>query len=154
MHLNQEMTDYKHYALQNLEDWIHDCLSSGDSTPQEIYKTITKIVQDSYDYHKKCFDDANELLNLLNGNETFEFSLPNNENKWIVPVEEFAGTDELLITFPEDLIEKVGWKEGDTLNWKDNGDGSFTLKKVWQDPYAEEMTKAGYEKVDGVWTLG
>jgi hypothetical protein len=45
-------------------------------------------------------------------------------NKWILPVD-----DEYNITFPEDLLEQTGWKEGDTLQWIDQGDGSFIMKK-------------------------
>ena len=30
---------------------------------------------------------------------------------------------------PKDLLEEMGWKEGDTLDWKDNKDGSFSLSK-------------------------
>ena len=37
--------------------------------------------------------------------------------------------DDGVITFPDELIEKLGWKEGDVLQWIDNKDGSFTLKK-------------------------
>jgi hypothetical protein len=139
------MTDYKHYALRNLEDWIHDCINAGEASPQEIYHTIKNIVQESYDYHKQCLDNANQLLNLLSG--TFQITVTDpagnlvdcdydplkeqfTSNRWVVPVEQFAETDECLITFPDDLMEKVGWKEGDSLNWKDNGDGSFTLTKV------------------------
>jgi hypothetical protein len=45
--------------------------------------------------------------------------------KWILPVD-----DDYNITFPEDLIEQTGWKEGDTLQWIDQNDGSFLMKKV------------------------
>ena len=37
--------------------------------------------------------------------------------------------DDGVITFPDEMIEKLGWKEGDELEWIDNKDGSFTLKK-------------------------
>ena len=37
--------------------------------------------------------------------------------------------DDGVITFPDEFIEKLGWKEGDVLEWIDNKDGSFTLKK-------------------------
>jgi bifunctional DNA-binding transcriptional regulator/antitoxin component of YhaV-PrlF toxin-antitoxin module len=37
--------------------------------------------------------------------------------------------DDGILTFPDELIEKLGWKEGDVLQWIDNKDGSFTLKK-------------------------
>ena len=45
-------------------------------------------------------------------------------NKWILPVD-----DDYNITFPEDLLEQTGWKEGDTLQWIDQGDGSFKIIK-------------------------
>ena len=34
-----------------------------------------------------------------------------------------------ILTFPEELLEKTGWKEGDVLEWSPNDDGSFTLVK-------------------------
>ena len=37
--------------------------------------------------------------------------------------------DDGVITFPDELIEKLGWKEGDVLQWIDNNDGSFSLVK-------------------------
>jgi hypothetical protein len=48
--------------------------------------------------------------------------------KWILPVEEDG--DDCVITFPEDLLEQTGWKEGDTLQWIDQGDGSFKMIKT------------------------
>jgi hypothetical protein len=35
-----------------------------------------------------------------------------------------------VITFPDEVLKKVGWGEGDTINWQDSGDGSFILRKV------------------------
>ena len=37
--------------------------------------------------------------------------------------------DDGVLTFPDEMIEKLGWKEGDVLQWIDNNDGSFSLKK-------------------------
>ena len=37
--------------------------------------------------------------------------------------------DDGVITFPDEMIEKLGWKEGDVLEWIDNKDGSFSLVK-------------------------
>ena len=37
--------------------------------------------------------------------------------------------DDGVLTFPDEMIEKLGWKEGDVLEWIDLGDGSFSLKK-------------------------
>ena len=37
--------------------------------------------------------------------------------------------DDGVLTFPEGFLEKLGWKEGDVLQWIDNKDGSFSLVK-------------------------
>jgi bifunctional DNA-binding transcriptional regulator/antitoxin component of YhaV-PrlF toxin-antitoxin module len=34
-----------------------------------------------------------------------------------------------ILTFPDELIKEIGWKEGDVLLWIDNQDGSWSLKK-------------------------
>jgi hypothetical protein len=51
-------------------------------------------------------------------------------NSWTLTVEEDPETGDAILTFPPDLLEKAGWKEGDTLNWIDQKDGSWQLKKV------------------------
>ena len=38
--------------------------------------------------------------------------------------------DEHVLVFGEDILEEMGWKEGDTLEWIDNNDGSWTIVKV------------------------
>lgn len=35
-----------------------------------------------------------------------------------------------FIVFPDEMMAQVGWKEGDDIEWIDNGNGSYTLKKV------------------------
>tara|TARA_R100001463_G_scaffold3276_2_gene13498 strand:- start:233 stop:382 length:150 start_codon:yes stop_codon:yes gene_type:complete len=34
-----------------------------------------------------------------------------------------------ILTFPDKLMEELGWREGDVLEWITNDDGSFTLEK-------------------------
>ena len=36
---------------------------------------------------------------------------------------------ELVLPFSEETIEELGWTTGDTLQWIDNNDGTFSLKK-------------------------
>jgi hypothetical protein len=36
---------------------------------------------------------------------------------------------EAYIEFPQETMAGLGWKEGDTVVWADNNDGSFTLTK-------------------------
>jgi hypothetical protein len=168
------MTDYKKYALGQVENFLYDAMSSG-ATPQEIYDVIKGVVQDNYYTYKKCASEAYELLGLLNGNgeghitgweESSQYTdeelnamcdkaeadeiarslthqeaidagwamsgegiwmSPQKKDKvtsWILPVD-----DDYNITFPEDLLEQTGWEEGDTLQWIDQGDGSFKMIK-------------------------
>jgi hypothetical protein len=60
--------DYKKYSLEQLENWMHDAMSCGDATPQEIYDVIIGVVKDNYYIYKKQASEAYELLSLLNGN--------------------------------------------------------------------------------------
>jgi hypothetical protein len=146
------MTDfnYKKYSLENLENWMHDAMSSAEATPQEIYDVIKGVVEENYYTYKHQTSQAYELLALLNGNGEGHISdyddtelMPDLQytdeeldamcdaaeakdkvKRWIIPVD-----DDYNITFPEDLLEQTGWKEGDTLQWIDQGDGSFKMIK-------------------------
>jgi hypothetical protein len=60
--------DYKKYSLENLENWLHDAMSAGEATPQEIYDVIVEVVKDNYYTYKHQTSQAYELLALLNVN--------------------------------------------------------------------------------------
>ena len=199
-------SDYKNYSLERLEEWMHDAMSSGGATPQEIYDVIKGVVEENYYTYKHQTSQAYELLALLNGNgkghlscdkgdpseeckkswtsyweenyyqeehqqyteeemdamcdaakkqeeqrkmtydeaiaagwtmtadgfwikETPEFK-QDKVVKWQLPVEIDGPSGEYFICFPDDLLEAANLKEGDQINWVDNGDGSFTLSKV------------------------
>ena len=50
---------------------------------------------------------------------------------WTVTIEEADdGSGDLVMPLPQDFLDQQGWKEGDTLDWKDNEDGSWSLSKV------------------------
>jgi len=48
---------------------------------------------------------------------------------WTLEVKEDTETGDAILEFPDDLMQEAGWKEGDTLEWIDNKDGSWTMKK-------------------------
>ena len=58
----------------------------------------------------------------------------NKVKKWVLPVEEVKDedTDENIycVSFPDDLLEAANLKEGDQVEWVDQGDGSYLLRKV------------------------
>jgi bifunctional DNA-binding transcriptional regulator/antitoxin component of YhaV-PrlF toxin-antitoxin module len=76
-------------------------------------------------------------------------------NKWILPVD-----DDYNITFPEDLLEQTGWKEGDILEWIDQGDGSFKMIKKekkehpsWVKGNELSKVKTYQEMIDDGWSM-
>ena len=47
------------------------------------------------------------------------------ETKMILTVD-----DDGVLTFPDELLEQLGWIEGDLIEFIDNHDGSFSMVKV------------------------
>jgi hypothetical protein len=51
--------------------------------------------------------------------------------KWTVTVEEADdGSGDIVLPLPQELLDIQGWKEGDTLEWTDNGDGTWSIAKA------------------------
>jgi hypothetical protein len=230
--------DYKKYSLEQLDNWMHDAMSSGGATPQEIYDVIVDVVKENYYTYKHQASQAYELLSLLNsgiGNNKYQnylnkvmscdkddpseeckkswssfweeepsqyteeelnamcdkaasdqekekcreynlreaeyydkrakldatydemiaagyemtadgFWLPPQKKdkvkKWVLPVEECKDSDtdetEYFVSFPDDLLEAANLKEGDEIRWVDNGDGSYTIRKVTKEIKMED----------------
>ena len=77
--------------------------------------------------------------------------------KWVLPVEETKDADtdetEYFVSFPDDLLEVADLKEGDQVEWVDQGDGSYLIKKVEKKTLSyQEAIDAGWEMTaDGIW---
>jgi hypothetical protein len=142
LNLNQKMTDfdYKKYSLENLENWMHDAMSAGEATPQEIYDVIVGVVKENYYIYKQKTSEAYELLALLNGNDKNKYedyldkflNSPKEDKvvKWQLPVQVDGLTGDCYINLPDDLLEAANLKEGDQVQWIDRGDGSFEMRKI------------------------
>jgi hypothetical protein len=73
------------------------------------------------------------------GHSDMEYLVANSKqdkvNKWILPVEEIedgdTGKQEYFITFPDDLLEAANLTEGNQVEWIDNKDGTWLIKKVY-----------------------
>ena len=48
----------------------------------------------------------------------------------VIELETDPATGDLILPLPDDMLEEVGWKPGDTIKWTDNKDGSWTMSKV------------------------
>lgn len=49
---------------------------------------------------------------------------------WVLDVQHNDETDETFIQLPDELMKEAGWNLGDDIEWIDNKDGSWTMKKV------------------------
>jgi len=70
---------YKKYSLEQLDNWVNDALNCEDLTPQDIYDTIVKCVDESVECHKKYLTKSIELLSLLKGHREVDFGVGNDE---------------------------------------------------------------------------
>ena len=124
------MTDYKNYSLENLENWLHDAMSSGEATPQEIYDVIVKVVRENYEYHKQQSDQSNELLSLLNGHRTLDIDLSEflQEREYY---EQSNMTNQELSQYKSSLI-------------CDKNDPSPECQGAWNDFWSDEVKVDGY----------
>ena len=112
--------DYKKYSLENLENWLHDAMSCGEATPQEIYDVIIEVVKDNYYTYKKQASEAYELLALLNGNgQSYEDVLK--EKEYYEP-------------------SMPSWGHSD-LEYLVRNSSSVDVPKDWEDYYYPEESK-------------
>jgi hypothetical protein len=52
--------------------------------------------------------------------------------RWVLPTEVDGLTGDVIVNLPDDLLEAANLKEGDQVEWIDNGEGSYIMKKVTQ----------------------
>ena len=60
-------------------------------------------------------------------------------NHWTITLEEDPETKELILPFTEEILNTVGWKAGDTIVWKNNNDGTWSLTKQVDKPTKESV---------------
>ena len=49
---------------------------------------------------------------------------------WTINLEEDPETGDLILPLNDDILEGTGWQTGDSIEWIDNKDGSWTMKKI------------------------
>ena len=55
------------------------------------------------------------------------------EDKWTIQLIEDPKTGDLILPLTSDILNQVGWDEGDTLIWEELPNGSFSLSKKEED---------------------
>ena len=167
---NREKTETLMYAV---DEYLQYYLEEFDRKFKDAWnETVTKLKQEEADDYMRPWGHSDmEALSsnyplqcdeLIIGNEPrdyYENVAPSATQrdidkvvKWQLPVEEDAVNGEYFITFPDDLLEAANLKEGDDVEWIDNDDGTFILKKCEKQLNHDEAIAAGWTMTDdGFW---
>ena len=62
------------------------------------------------------------------------------ENKWTIQLIEDPETGDLILPLTSDILNQVGWDEGDTLLWEELPNGSFSITKREEDKNGSRTT--------------
>ena len=158
------------YTMDQISAFLYDALNDENLSSQQIYETIIETVAEHTEYLQLQYEKSQKLFDLLKGtakpyeapwtkfiednkdeflSEERESNFPKEDKPktWILPVD-----DEGVVTLPEDLLERSGWKEGDTLVYEVCNGGVIVRKK---EPMTyDEMISAGYTMSDdGFWIM-
>ena len=167
---DREKTETLMYAV---DEYLQYYLEEFDRKFEEAWQeTVTKLKQEEADDYMRPWGHSDmEALSsnyplqcdeLIIGNEPrdyYENVAPSATQrdidkvvKWQLPVEEDTVNGEYFITFPDDLLEAANLKEGDDVEWIDNDDGTFILKKCEKQLNHDEAIAAGWTMTDdGFW---
>ena len=140
--------------LYAVNEFLQYYLEDFDRKFKDAWKeTVTKLKQQEIDDCMPPWGHSDlEYLSKLPPEEPKQDKVI----KWQLPVEEgtdcITGEKEYFISFPDDLLEAANLKRGDDVEWVDNNDGSFLLRKTTQPKTYDEMVAAGYTMTaDGFW---
>ena len=157
------------YTMDQISAFLYDAINDEQIGANQIYETIIETVAEHTEYLQIQYEKSQQLFDLLKGttkpyeapwtkfieenkdgflSEERESNFPEKEDRpktWILPVD-YDG----VITLPEDLLERSGWKEGDTLVYEVSN-GNILVRKKEPMTY-DEMIAAGYTMTDdGFW---
>ena len=57
---------------------------------------------------------------------------------WTAIIEEMENGD-LVLPFPQEMLDEVGWYPGDNLEWHDRGDGTWEIRKKLEQSDREDF---------------
>lgn len=142
-----EMVTSKVCSAREIIDCASEALSTNDA---ERAETLMNAAYEFLGYYLEDFDkkfkDAWQATvgdlrtdDVCDANDTSEhckqswndfWEGEDKVRRWVLPVEMDGPSGECFVSFPDDLLEAAGLKEGDQMEWVDNGNGTFLFRKV------------------------
>jgi bifunctional DNA-binding transcriptional regulator/antitoxin component of YhaV-PrlF toxin-antitoxin module len=156
--LENHKKDKAETLMYAVDEYLQYYLEEFDRKFKDAWdETVTKLKQEEVDDYMRPWGHSDmealsqytdEELDAMCDNAAKEDKVV----KWQLPVEEDAVNGEYFITFPDDLLEAANLKEGDDVEWIDNDDGTFILKKSVKQLNHDEAIAAGWTMTaDGFW---
>jgi hypothetical protein len=141
---------YKKYSLEQLDNWVNDALNCEDLTPQDIYDTVVKCVDESVEYHKKYLTKSIDLLSLLKGHRLVDFN--ESYDGW-----DYTATGEKFSQYTEEEMDAM-CERAATENDKEKcreynlREAEYYDKRAKLDASYAQMIADGYQMTDdGFW---
>jgi hypothetical protein len=156
--LQEHQYDKAETLLYAADEFLQYYLEEFDRKFKDAWKeTVTKVHQEEYSVSSTCNKDdtSPECKGAWNsfweenyypeevkddcmppwGHSDMEALSQQKEDKvvkWVLPIERKIedGIDDYYVQFPDDLLEATNLKENDLVEWVDQGDGSYLLRKV------------------------
>jgi antitoxin component of MazEF toxin-antitoxin module len=161
-HLNAVLRE-KEYYEPSMPPWGHSDLEFGLANPTLTQDRVSNFPGEQYteeEMSAMCAAAENSVIRAAEssmfGDDTISFDLPQEKPdkviRWHLPVECDGPSGEYYITFPDDLLEAANLNEGDDVEWVDNDDGTFILRKSKKQLNYDEAIAEGWTMTaDGFW---
>ena len=156
--LENHKKDKAETLMYAVDEYLQYYLEEFDRKFKDAWdETVTKLKQEEVDDYMRPWGHSDMEALSQYTDEEMDAMCDNaaKEDKvvrWQLPVEEDAVNGEYFITFPDDLLEAANLKQGDDVEWIDNDDGTFILKKSEKQLNHDEAIAAGWTMTaDGFW---
>jgi hypothetical protein len=132
--VNQAWDDVDYIDLEVVDDFIQKALAirAGEDYDTRVEVPLDLPEETMFQLMKLAHENdqtLNEYVEDLLRVAIKEFK-QQPVTRWTVTLDEADdGSGDLIMPLPQDLLDIKGWKEGDTLTWKDEGNGSWSLTK-------------------------
>lgn len=132
VNLNEAWEDVNYIDLETDDDFISKCLAirAGEDYDTRVdvpldlpEETIFQLMKLAHENDQTLNEYVEDILRVA----ISEFK--EQPTSWTVTLDEDPETGDLIMPLPQDMLDMQGWKEGDTLHWKDNEDGTWSLTK-------------------------
>jgi hypothetical protein len=133
--LQEHQYDKAETLLYAADEFLQYYLEEFDRKFKDAWaETVTKVHQEEYSVSSTCDKDDTSPECKSAWNSFWEEDVIKEDKvvKWVLPVQQKIeeGIDDYYVQFPDDLLEATNLKENDLVEWVDQGDGSYLLRKV------------------------